>query len=507
MRRTLVLAAALLACAAAPAQAVEGEWLAGDLHVHTTYSHDSYGGPSDDNTGPEELYTLGWSVEEQFTHASTRGLDFLAITDHDDIRSQPEPGLRGERRDPAARLRELARAATRRCSARRRLYDNGDESAAAVQAAADALRADGGVFQVNHPADGSTDFPHDADWSYLYDVAAGHGRGVEHLAPLPAAAPVGLVERRRRSATGRAGSTAARRSARPAAATTTGARPSRRRASASRRRGSSRASARRRACSRGSARDARSSRTSRRTWPGRGSSSRATGRWSATRSRPARRCACASRTAPGCSCGSSTTGGEPLGEPVLVSGPAFEHGFKAPAAPGWVRAELFVPDLAEERKALCDTPGHDLLPQHARRHRDDIGHVRARAGRKVKKRQAAMRALRWRARCCRSRRPRPPRRSSRRARRTPTSRRRSARRSSRTRRARGWPAARRRTSRCRSSPTPTAASTRRRSRPAAASTRACGRARSCSTRAPSARRSCRSTSAASRTRSSSACTS
>ena len=32
------------------------------------------------------------------------------------------------------------------------LYDNGDKSAAAVQAVADALRADGGVFQVNHPA-------------------------------------------------------------------------------------------------------------------------------------------------------------------------------------------------------------------------------------------------------------------------------------------------------------------------------------------------------------------
>ncbi len=51
-----------------------------------------------------------------------------------------------------------------------------------------------------------------------------------------------------------------------------------------------------------------------------------------------------------------TTGGEPLGEPILVTGPAFEHEFDAPAAPGWVRAELFAPDLAEEREALCDRP-------------------------------------------------------------------------------------------------------------------------------------------------------
>jgi len=50
------------------------------------------------------------------------------------------------------------------------------------------------------------------------------------------------------------------------------------------------------------------------------------------------------------------TGSEPLGEPVQVTGPAFVHEFDAPAAPGWVRAELFAPDLAAERQALCDGP-------------------------------------------------------------------------------------------------------------------------------------------------------
>ncbi len=162
MRRVLVLAAALLACSTAPAGAAEGEWLAGDLHVHTTYSHDSYGGPSDDNTGPEELYTLGWSVGEQFTHAFTRGLDFLAITDHEDIRSQADPGF-GANGVIALPGYENSLSGHAQMLGATRLYDNGDESAAAVQAAADSLRADGGVFQVNHPAEGSTDFPHDAD--------------------------------------------------------------------------------------------------------------------------------------------------------------------------------------------------------------------------------------------------------------------------------------------------------------------------------------------------------
>src|SRR3954464_9563906 len=60
---TLACAVALLAL---PGSAAAGRWVAGDLHVHTTYSHDSYGGPSDDNTGPEDAYTFGQTVTEDF---------------------------------------------------------------------------------------------------------------------------------------------------------------------------------------------------------------------------------------------------------------------------------------------------------------------------------------------------------------------------------------------------------------------------------------------------------
>ena len=57
-----------------------------------------------------------------------------------------------------------------------RIYDNGDASAQAVNAVADALRAAGGVFQINHPS-GDIEQRFDTcsdtgvlDWEYGYDV-------------------------------------------------------------------------------------------------------------------------------------------------------------------------------------------------------------------------------------------------------------------------------------------------------------------------------------------------
>jgi hypothetical protein len=69
-----------------------GVWIAGDFHCHSTYSHDVWGGPSDDNTGPEEFYTHGHTPAEQIALAELRGLDFLAITDHNRVESLRDPG-------------------------------------------------------------------------------------------------------------------------------------------------------------------------------------------------------------------------------------------------------------------------------------------------------------------------------------------------------------------------------------------------------------------------------
>ena len=74
-----------------------GEWIAGDFHCHSTYSHDVWAGPGDDNTGNEDFYTSGHTPAEQIALAETRGLDFLAITDHNRVESLRDPGYRSDR--------------------------------------------------------------------------------------------------------------------------------------------------------------------------------------------------------------------------------------------------------------------------------------------------------------------------------------------------------------------------------------------------------------------------
>jgi hypothetical protein len=152
-----------------------GEWLAGDLHVHTCFSHDAFCPPNDDNTGPDEFYTLGLNVGQRFLEASARGLDYLAITDHNDVRSvsDPEFGAYGVTGIPAY---ENSLDGHAQMLGATRIYDKGDSSATAVNAMAGALRAEGGVFQINHPA-GNIEAPFDScadtgvlDWGYGYDV-------------------------------------------------------------------------------------------------------------------------------------------------------------------------------------------------------------------------------------------------------------------------------------------------------------------------------------------------
>lgn len=172
--RPLLLALVLIPAIPATSRA-DAAWLAGDFHIHTCYSHDAYCGPDDDNTGPEDAYTLSGSISERFAEAAGRGLDFLAITDHNDVRSSSDPdfGSSGVTGVPAY---EASLGGHAQMLGALRLYDRGDSSVAAIQALADQLRADGGVFQINHPTSALLDRLDDCteteglDWDKGYEI-------------------------------------------------------------------------------------------------------------------------------------------------------------------------------------------------------------------------------------------------------------------------------------------------------------------------------------------------
>jgi hypothetical protein len=133
--------------------ATRGTWFAGDGHVHTCYSHDAYCGPADDNTGPDTAYSSGGTVAQRFAEGAAKGLDFLSISDHDDVRAQSDPdyGSQGVAALPAYEA-SLAGGHAHMLGATH-LYPKGDTvPASAVRSLADSLRADGGRFQANHPS-------------------------------------------------------------------------------------------------------------------------------------------------------------------------------------------------------------------------------------------------------------------------------------------------------------------------------------------------------------------
>ena len=131
------------------------EWLAGDFHVHTTYSHDSWDPVADDNTGPDEFYTLGWSVPEEAQIGASRDLDFLAITDHSDVRST-SPANRAAIEAQgliAVPGYENSLPGHAQFVGVPEVLDNGDKSVQRLKQLKHELHQRDGFFQINHPSD------------------------------------------------------------------------------------------------------------------------------------------------------------------------------------------------------------------------------------------------------------------------------------------------------------------------------------------------------------------
>src|SRR4051812_31633399 len=151
MRFLLAILAVLMLAAPAAAKP-SGTWLAGDMHVHTCYSHGAYCGPTDDNTGPDAFYSSGGTVGERFAEATAKNLDFVNISDHDDIRAWTDPafglygivGLHGYEASLAGGHAHVVGVD--------HMYAKGSGDVASTQAMDAAVNADGGIFQANHPS-------------------------------------------------------------------------------------------------------------------------------------------------------------------------------------------------------------------------------------------------------------------------------------------------------------------------------------------------------------------
>ena len=136
-----------------------GVWLAGDLHCHTTYSHDVYGGPGDDNTGLDEAYTLGWEPAGQIQIAELRGLDFLAITDHNDVRALTDPGYKSSKLTLIPGYEHSLSKGHAGCLGIDQKLNVDTSTDAGAIALRDAVHGLGGTFILNHPF-------YDNGWGY-----------------------------------------------------------------------------------------------------------------------------------------------------------------------------------------------------------------------------------------------------------------------------------------------------------------------------------------------------
>lgn len=170
---------------AAYAQGGAGSWLAGDLHVHGCNSHDVFCGPADEplayepGDDPENLgdlggqaFSTGYTTAQRFSEASARRLDYLAITDHNDVRSfSSDPGFASANVVGIPAYENSIKGHANMLGAAR-LYANTDDMQEPVRQ----LRADGGLLQVNHPGYTigemmrSCDEPKQRHWKYGFDL-------------------------------------------------------------------------------------------------------------------------------------------------------------------------------------------------------------------------------------------------------------------------------------------------------------------------------------------------
>ena len=132
-------------------------WLAGDVDVHTAYSAVRVR-----DMQLEQALSFAPGVQEQADLARERGLDFIAITDYDDVTARDDPAYGTEGliwvpgyEHPFGGIAQFLGAEAKLPST--------DNSIAAVRKVARSLRDNGGVFQIAQPGD--------RNWSRSYGTS------------------------------------------------------------------------------------------------------------------------------------------------------------------------------------------------------------------------------------------------------------------------------------------------------------------------------------------------
>jgi hypothetical protein len=150
---------------------VDARWMAGDFHVHTTLSHDVWAGPGDDNTPIEEFYTFGWTPGEQIRNAELRGLDFVALTDHDRVEALRLPEYRSSKLVLVPGYEHSLNGGhagifMRSVSDLPTILRKDNEGAAGLTALLNQVHERRGMLVINHPRDAST-------WRYPFPASHG----------------------------------------------------------------------------------------------------------------------------------------------------------------------------------------------------------------------------------------------------------------------------------------------------------------------------------------------
>lgn len=122
-------------------------WLAGDLHVHTHHSHDVCADP----TRCEEPHTYGFSVGQQIDHAEARGLDYLALTDHNTVETFADEEYESAELTLLRGYEHSLAKGHGGIFGVDRVYDRATDTDGRMRALVDEVHRDGGVGVANHP--------------------------------------------------------------------------------------------------------------------------------------------------------------------------------------------------------------------------------------------------------------------------------------------------------------------------------------------------------------------